>query len=137
MPSTVQHAQGPEGDPSAGPSLCLAQLDRHPTDGTPGRSAVASLAGLGIATMVWSVTAVTTRQAHTPDHLLGRVSSAFYVIGAGTTALTAPVGGVIAALTDTRWALAAAAGLCAAAVPILATQLPHDVQTTPTEQPPP
>jgi len=92
--------------------------------------AAVALAALGVATMVWNVTAMTLRQEATPDRLLGRTSSAFNILALGAGPIAAPIGGLIATVTNTTWALLAAAGLCACAVVLLAHSLPRDVTST-------
>lgn len=74
-----------------------------------------ALVGLGVATMLWNTLAVTVRQSLTPNHLLGRVTSAFNVIGTGAAPIAAPLGGVIASLTSTSLAIGVASLLCAVA----------------------
>jgi MFS family permease len=79
----------------------------------------AALFVLGIATMLWNILAVTVRQELTPNHLLGRVTSAFAVIGVGTAPIAAPLGGIVASLTNTSVAIGFAALLCAlACIPV-------------------
>lgn len=85
---------------------------------------VASMIILGAASMIWNVTAITTRQVHTPHHLLGRVSSSFNVLGIGAASGAAPLGGLIAATTNTNTAILAACVICAAATIYLAVVLP-------------
>jgi MFS family permease len=91
-----------------------------------------ALFALGVATMLWNILAVTIRQEFTPAHLLGRVTSAFTVIGVGTAPIAAPLGGVIASLTNTSVAIGVAAALCAVACfPV--SRLPNLDDTKPTE----
>ena len=62
-------------------------------------------AGLGLggaAIMVWNVIVVSLRQRLTPDHLLGRVNSAFRLLAWGTMPLGALTGGVLASLLGLR-----------------------------------
>ncbi|HET7486915.1 MAG TPA: MFS transporter [Acidimicrobiales bacterium] len=49
----------------------------------------------GAATMVWNITTVSFRQRVTPDHLLGRVNSAYRLLAWGTRPLGAALGGVL------------------------------------------
>ncbi|MGZ4797711.1 MAG: hypothetical protein ACXV8T_17610, partial [Acidimicrobiia bacterium] len=50
----------------------------------------------GFAGLVWNVITVSMRQALVPDHLLGRVNSAYRLIGWGTMPLGALAGGLLA-----------------------------------------
>jgi MFS family permease len=49
----------------------------------------------GAAVMVWNVTTVSFRQRVTPDHLLGRVNSAYRLVAWGTRPLGAAIGAVL------------------------------------------
>lgn len=49
-----------------------------------------------LAIVLWNVNAVSLRQSITPDHLLGRVNSAYRLVGEGATPLGAVVGGFLA-----------------------------------------
>lgn len=49
----------------------------------------------GVTNMLWNVTTVSYRQRVTPDHLLGRVNSAYRLVAWGTRPLGAVVGGVL------------------------------------------
>jgi MFS family permease len=49
----------------------------------------------GLTTMMWNVTTVTFRQRATPDHLLGRLNSAYRLVAWGTRPLGAALGGAI------------------------------------------
>ncbi|MBA3982933.1 MAG: MFS transporter [Acidimicrobiia bacterium] len=49
----------------------------------------------GITLMMWNVTTVSFRQRVTPDHLLGRMNSAYRLVGWGTRPLGALVGGAL------------------------------------------
>ncbi len=75
----------------------------------------AALFFLGVATMLWNILAVTVRQELTPDRLLGRVTSAFTVLGLGAAPIAALVGGFIASVSTTSVAIGTAAVLCATA----------------------
>lgn len=70
------------------------------------------MAALGIASMVYNVTAATLRQERIPDALLGRVSSAFNLVGVGAVPLAALAAGGIASMFGTTAALLVAAGTC-------------------------
>jgi MFS family permease len=56
--------------------------------------AVVMFAG-GVAIMLWNITTVSFRQRVTPDHLLGRVNSAYRLVAWGTRPLGAALGAVI------------------------------------------
>lgn len=92
-------------------AITIGALALAPTPALAG----GALLGLGVATMLWNTLAVTVRQQLTPDHLLGRVTSAFNVVGIGAAPIAAPLGGVIALLLDTSWAIGVASLLCAIA----------------------
>jgi MFS family permease len=79
---------------------------------------------LGVATMLWNITTVTLRQQITPKHLLGRVSSAFGIIGVGSAALGAPAGGAIASSFGLPAAIICAGALCAVGTVMVALLLP-------------
>jgi MFS family permease len=49
----------------------------------------------GIMNMLWNVTTVSFRQRVTPDHLLGRMNSAYRLVAWGTRPLGAAIGGVL------------------------------------------
>ena len=49
----------------------------------------------GITLMMWNVTTVSFRQRVTPDHLLGRMNSAYRLVAWGTRPLGALVGGAL------------------------------------------
>ncbi|MFK5583225.1 MFS transporter [Serinicoccus sp. LYQ131] len=74
-----------------------------------------ALFGLGVATMLWNTLAVTIRQELTPRHLLGRVTSAFNLVGIGVSPIAALLGGLIASLANTSLAIGVASLLCAIA----------------------
>ena len=46
----------------------------------------------GITLMLWNITTVSFRQRVTPDHLLGRVNSAYRLVAWGTRPLGGPLG---------------------------------------------
>jgi MFS family permease len=56
--------------------------------------AVAMFAG-GVTIMIWNVIVVSFRQRVTPDHLLGRVNSAFRLVAWGTRPVGAIIGGAL------------------------------------------
>ena len=95
-------------------------------------NAVVLAAALGIAGFAgtgWSVLAVSLRQQLVPEHLLGRVNSAYRLIGWGTLPLGSLTGGLLAAGYGYRLPYAVAAALRAvtlvAYLPALATMLPR------------
>jgi MFS family permease len=49
----------------------------------------------GMTTMMWNVTTVSFRQRLTPDHLLGRLNSAYRLVAWGTRPLGAAIGGAL------------------------------------------
>jgi MFS family permease len=49
----------------------------------------------GVTIMLWNITTVSFRQRVTPDHLLGRVNSAYRLVAWGTRPLGAALGAVI------------------------------------------
>lgn len=67
------------------------------------------LVSIGVASMVVTVVGGTARQSLTPDELLGRVSSATRVVGIGSAALGALVGGAIGRATTLPLAVLSAA----------------------------
>lgn len=83
--------------------------------------AAPAFALLGGATTLVTVAVVSERQVTVPDHLLGRVVSAFRLIGNGVAPLGSVLGGVIAASAGLRAPLLAAAGFMA--VTLVAFQL--------------
>jgi MFS family permease len=54
------------------------------------------LAIVGVFTMVWNIVTVSLRQQIVPDHLLGRVNSAYRFLGWGSIPLGALLGGLVA-----------------------------------------
>lgn len=78
-------------------------------------AAGAFLAVLGAASTLTSVAAGSTRQALTPDDLLGRVVTAFRLFGGGAAGLGALTGGFVAREAGLRAPLWTAALLLAAA----------------------
>ena len=91
-------------------------------------AAVAMLV-LGIAIMVLNISAVTLRQQHTPERLLGRVSSAFNVLNVATAPVLGTVSGLIASHFGLPAAIAAAGITFCAAAPLLAVGLGPPPQT--------
>ena len=74
------------------------------------------LVGLALAwgsffVVLWNVVTVSYRQAAVPDHLLGRVNSAYRMCAWGFAPLGALAGGALAAATSTGVAFTAA-GAC-------------------------
>ncbi|MFC8192849.1 MFS transporter [Cellulomonas sp. NPDC057328] len=65
-----------------------------------------ALAGAGIA--VWNVVTVSLRQRLTPDHLLGRLNSAYRLLAWGTMPVGALLGGLIAQEVGLVWVFAVA-----------------------------
>ncbi|CAN5348624.1 MFS transporter [soil metagenome] len=78
---------------------------------------------LGAATMVYNVLAVSLRQRHSPDAMLGRVSSVYNLLGVGSAPIAAPIAGWIATSSVTA-AVWTSAGLAAAATLALLVGLP-------------
>jgi predicted MFS family arabinose efflux permease len=56
---------------------------------------VALLAG-GASSMLWNVVTISLRQTAVPERLLGRVTSAYRVIGMGSMPVGAAIGGIVA-----------------------------------------
>jgi MFS family permease len=65
------------------------------------------LFGVGLASGLWDVIAVSFRQAAVPDRLLGRIMAAYRVIAHGSIPIGALLGGVMARLAGNRAAFAA------------------------------
>lgn len=80
---------------------------------------------LGIATMLYNVIAVTVRQQRTPDRLLGRVSSVFNLLGAGSLPLAALAAGALATAFGTGPAITISAALCIVATTTIASLIPR------------
>lgn len=85
--------------------------------------AVVGMLVLGASTMIYNVLAVSTRQRHTPDAMLGRVSSVYNLLGVGSAPVAAPIAGLIATSSVTA-AVWTAAGVAAVATLLLAALLP-------------
>ena len=85
---------------------------------------------LGVATMLYNIVAVTVRQQRTPDHLLGRVSSVFNVLGVGSLPLAALAAGFIASSYGTGSSITVSAGLCALATVWIALLIPDQRTAT-------
>lgn len=64
--------------------------------------AAAGLFGIGLASGVWDVIAVSYRQAAVPDRLLGRIMAAYRVIAHGSVPIGAVLGGVAASVGGNR-----------------------------------
>ncbi|MBM0201766.1 MFS transporter [Micromonospora sp. STR1s_5] len=81
--------------------------------------AALALAFAGVSMV--SVCVVSARQTHTPPELLGRVISAFRVVGNGTSPIGALLGGLIATEWGLRAPLVAAAAVAVAALTCVVT----------------
>lgn len=57
----------------------------------------------GLMIAVWNVTVVSLRQEITPDHLLGRLNSAYRLLAWGTQPVGAFLGGLVATVIGYRW----------------------------------
>ena len=86
--------------------------------------AAAAMLVLGVAIMILNISAVTLRQQHTPQGLLGRVSSAFNVLNVATAPVVGTISGLIASHYGLPAALAAAGITFSTAAPLLALGLP-------------
>lgn len=73
--------------------------------------AAAALVVNGFGVLVWNVVTVSLRQTLIPDHLLGRVGSAYQVIGLGTQPVGAVLAGLLAHAAGVRAVFAASAAL--------------------------
>ena len=93
-------------------------------------AAAAAMLVLGVAIMVLNISAVTLRQQHTPQHLLGRVSSAFNVLNVATAPVLGTIAGLIASHFGLPAALAAAGITFSTAAPLLALGLPSPAHTS-------
>jgi MFS family permease len=85
----------------------------------------ASLALGGCAGLVWNIITVSLRQTLVPDALLGRVNSAYRMIGWGSMPIGALLGGIVA----DRFGLRAPFAIAAAACAVLALWLSTTVTT--------
>lgn len=63
---------------------------------------VLAFAALGFAMVVWNVITVSLRQRITPDALLGRMNSAYRLLGWGTMPVGAALGGTVAEIAGLR-----------------------------------
>ncbi|MBA2282846.1 MAG: MFS transporter, partial [Acidimicrobiia bacterium] len=79
----------------------------------------AGLIVTGIAGVVWNVITVSLRQRTVPDHLLGRVNSAYRLLAWGSMPLGAFLGGVLADTWGLRTTFAVAAGINLLCMPLL------------------
>lgn len=70
---------------------------------------VAAFVGAAFGSVVWNVITVSLRQRITPDRLLGRMNSAYRLLGWGTMPLGAALGGAIAEVWGLRPTFAVAA----------------------------
>jgi MFS family permease len=93
--------------------------------GTTVSYVAAGLVLLGVATMLYNVIAVTVRQQTTPDHLLGRVSSVFNVLGVGSLPPAAFAAGVLAKAYGTELSITVGASLCALATALIVVLIPR------------
>jgi MFS family permease len=71
------------------------------------------LFGAGVMNMLWNVTTVSFRQRVTPDHLLGRMNSAYRLVAWGTRPVGAAIGGTLGELFGVRSVFAIMAVLSA------------------------
>ncbi|MFI6332220.1 MFS transporter [Micromonospora chersina] len=78
---------------------------------------------LGATSTLVTVAVVSARQQLVPDHLLGRVVSAFRLIGNGAAPIGSMLGGLVATSAGLRAPMVAAAAFTAAAVAVLAALL--------------
>jgi len=76
--------------------------------------AAAMLAASSAAFALFNMTAITMRQRHVPDHLLGRITSLYRTVAQGSEALGALAGGAFAAVAGIR------ATMLVGAIPIAA-----------------
>ncbi|MBG6138332.1 MFS family permease [Longispora fulva] len=74
----------------------------------------ATLAALGIGSAVVTINSASIRQHLTPDTMLGRITAATRLLGIGSAALGALIGGAIATLTTLTTAIMTAVALLAA-----------------------
>ena len=70
---------------------------------------VAAFVGASFGSVVWNVITVSLRQRITPDRLLGRMNSAYRLLGWGTMPIGAALGGAIAEIWGLRPTFAVAA----------------------------
>jgi MFS family permease len=77
-----------------------------------------AFAATGVSNVVWNVLTVSLRQRITPDHLLGRMNSAYRLLAWGTMPLGAGVGGILGEAIGLRGAFWVATALSAACVPL-------------------
>jgi MFS family permease len=68
----------------------------------------------GVMNMLWNVTTVSFRQRITPDHLLGRMNSAYRLVAWGTRPLGAAIGGALGQWLGVRAVFAVMGVVCAA-----------------------
>ena len=79
----------------------------------------ASSALIGLCGVTWNVVTVSLRQTIVPDQLLGRVNSAYRLVGSGTIAAGALLGGVLADAFGLRAPFLIAGTIYIAMVPLL------------------
>jgi MFS family permease len=105
-------------------ALCTTALAYLGAGLAPDAVLVGALLALsGVASMVWNVVTVSLRQDVVPAGLLGRVNSAYRMLGWGMIPLGAAAGGLVANWLGLRAPLLVAGGLrlvtLAAAIPVL------------------
>lgn len=90
---------------SAGPSLFIAVVGMGTGTAIAGATSSpvlfwsVNVAG-GLAVVLWNVVTVSLRQRIIPDHLLGRVNSAYRFFGWGMMAIGAPLGAALVSLVE-------------------------------------
>lgn len=87
---------------------CAAPLLTHPI------LVGIALAIAGAGEMCWDVVTVSLRQRIVPDHLIGRVNSAYRLVGYGTMPIGAALGGVLGQTLGLRWVFGVGAVVCLA-----------------------
>lgn len=88
-------------------------------------TAAAALLCLGFSSGVWVVVVTAVRQSEIPSHLLGRVSSAYRMVGFGSRPAGAALGGLLAHTWSLTTAFWSAAALMAAATLAAGPALSH------------
>ena len=86
--------------------------------------------------MLWNVTTVSFRQRITPDHLLGRMNSAYRLVAWGTRPLGAAIGGALGQWLGVR-SVFAIMGIVSAATLIPARRLTEQALTDAEDHAPP
>ena len=90
----------------------------------------------GAMNMLWNVTTVSFRQRITPDHLLGRMNSAYRLVAWGTRPLGAAIGGALGQWLGVR-SVFAIMGIVSAATLIPARRLTEQALTDAEDHAPP